>query len=153
MGRGGSTCCWNKSFLFQISIKACVLNGKNSWRHTSHFRLNSSAFNVLDIPHGAHIKTRQELGLKITLSTRNLTAPDSGHVSDNTAFEKNASTQRNFLGWVHTCNVTAYRNTVSWQCRRNSCTRNVSKVGYAVTLRTFLVCCRYLAVASKGWYG
>jgi len=30
------------------------------------------------------------------------------------------------LRWVHTCNVTAYRNTVSWQ-------HNVSKVGYAVT--------------------
>ena len=57
------------------------------------------------------------------------------------------------LGWVHTCNVTAYRNTVSWQCGRDSCPRNVSKVGYAVTLRACSVCCRYLAVASKGWYG
>jgi len=45
-------------------------------------------------------------------------------------------------------------NTVSWQCERDSCPRNVSKVGYAVTLRAFFsVCCRYLAVASKGWYG
>jgi hypothetical protein len=57
------------------------------------------------------------------------------------------------LGWIHTCNVTAYRNTVSWQCGRDSCPRNVSKVGYAVTLRACSVCCRYLAVASKGWYG
>jgi hypothetical protein len=57
------------------------------------------------------------------------------------------------LGWVHTCNTTAYRNTVSWQCGRDSWPRNVSKVGYAVTLRACSVCCRYLAVASKGWYG
>jgi hypothetical protein len=57
------------------------------------------------------------------------------------------------LGWVHTCNVTAYRNTVSWQCGRVSCPRNILKVGYAVTLRAFSVCCRYLVVASKGWYG
>jgi len=57
------------------------------------------------------------------------------------------------LGWVHTCNVTAYRNTVSWQCWRDSCPCNVSKVGNAVTLRACSVCCRYLAVASKGWYG
>jgi len=39
------------------------------------------------------------------------------------------------LGWVQTCNVTAYRNTVSWECGRDSWTRNVSKVGYAETLR------------------
>jgi len=58
----------------------------------------------------------------------------------------------NLLGWVHTCNVTAYRNTVSWHCGRNSWPRNVSKFGYAVTLRACSVCCRYLAVASKGWY-
>jgi len=57
------------------------------------------------------------------------------------------------LGWVHTCNVTAYRNNVSWQCGRNSWPRNVSKVGYAVTLRACSLCCRYLAVASKGWCG
>ena len=57
------------------------------------------------------------------------------------------------LGWAHACNVTAYRNTVSWQCGRDSRPRNVSKVGYAVTLRACSVCCRYLAVASKGWYG
>jgi len=57
------------------------------------------------------------------------------------------------LGWIHTCNVTAYSNTVSWQCGRDSCPRNLSKVGYSVTLRAFSVCCRYLAVASKGWYG
>ena len=56
-------------------------------------------------------------------------------------------------GWVHTCNVTVYRNTVSWQCGRDSWRRNVSKIGYAVTLRACSVCCRYLAVASKGWYG
>jgi hypothetical protein len=55
--------------------------------------------------------------------------------------------------WVHTCNVTAYRNTVLWQCGRDTCPRNVSKVGYPVNLRAFSVCCRYLAVASKGWYG
>jgi len=24
------------------------------------------------------------------------------------------------LRWVHTCKVTAYRNTVSWQCGRDS---------------------------------
>ena len=57
------------------------------------------------------------------------------------------------LGWVNTCNVTAYRNIVYWQCGRDSCPRNVSKVGYAVTLRACSVCCRYVAVASKGWYG
>jgi hypothetical protein len=57
------------------------------------------------------------------------------------------------LGWVHTCNVTAYRNTGSWQCGRDSSPRNVLKVGYEVTLRAFSVCCRYLAVASKGSYG
>jgi hypothetical protein len=50
------------------------------------------------------------------------------------------------LGWVHTCNV-----TVSWQCGRDSRPRNVSKVGYALTLRACPVCCQYLAVASKGW--
>jgi hypothetical protein len=60
---------------------------------------------------------------------------------------------RFLLGWVHTCNVTVYRNTVSWQYGRDSWPRNVSKVGYAVTLRACSVCCRYLAVASKGWYG
>jgi hypothetical protein len=57
------------------------------------------------------------------------------------------------LRWVHTCYVTAYRNTVSWQCGRDSWPRNVSKVGYAVTLWACTLCCRYLAVASKGWYG
>ena len=46
------------------------------------------------------------------------------------------------LGWVHTCNVTAYRNTLLWQCGRDSWPRNVSKVGYAVTLRACSVCCR-----------
>jgi hypothetical protein len=53
----------------------------------------------------------------------------------------------------HTCNVTTYRNTVSWQCGRDSWPRYVSKVGYAVTLLACSVGCRYLAVASKGWYG
>ena len=43
------------------------------------------------------------------------------------------------LGWVHTCNVTAYHNIVSWQCGRDSWPRNVSKVGYEVTLRAFSV--------------
>jgi hypothetical protein len=57
------------------------------------------------------------------------------------------------LSWVHTCNVTTYRNTVSWQCGRDSWPRYVSKVGYAVTLRACSVRCRYLSVASKGWYG
>ena len=57
------------------------------------------------------------------------------------------------LGWLHTCNVTAYRNTVSWQCGRDSWPRNVSKVGYAVRLRAYLLCYRYLAVVSNGWYG
>jgi hypothetical protein len=57
------------------------------------------------------------------------------------------------LGWVHTCNITAYRNAISWQCGRDSRPRNISKVGYAVTLRACSVCCRYLAVASKGLYG
>jgi hypothetical protein len=56
------------------------------------------------------------------------------------------------LGLVHTCNVTVYRNTVSLQCGRDSWLRNVSKVGYAVTLRACSVCCRYLAFTSKGWY-
>jgi hypothetical protein len=55
------------------------------------------------------------------------------------------------LKWVHPCNVTAYRNTVSWQCGRDSWPRKVSKVGYAVTLRACSVFCRYLAFASNGW--
>ena len=57
------------------------------------------------------------------------------------------------LGWVNTCNVTTYRNAVSWQCGRDSWPRNVSKVGYAVTLRACSVDCRYLVVAWKEWYG
>jgi hypothetical protein len=57
------------------------------------------------------------------------------------------------LSWVQTCNVTAYRNTVSLHCGRDSWPRNLSKVGYAVTLRACSVRCPYLAVASKGWYG
>jgi hypothetical protein len=57
------------------------------------------------------------------------------------------------LRWVHTCNVIAYRNTVSWRCGRDLWPRHVSKVGYAVTLRACSLCCRYLAVASNGWYG
>jgi hypothetical protein len=63
------------------------------------------------------------------------------------------TTQSYPLRWVHTCNDTAYRNTVSWQCGRDSWPRNISKVSYAVTLRAFSVCCRYLTVASKWWYG
>jgi hypothetical protein len=51
------------------------------------------------------------------------------------------------------CNVTVYRNTVSWQCVQYSWPHNVSKVGYAVTLWACLVHGRYLAFASKGWYG
>jgi hypothetical protein len=61
--------------------------------------------------------------------------------------------KRDVLRWVHTCDVTAYRNTVLWQRGRDSCPRNLSKVGYAVTLRACSVCCQYLAVASKEWYG
>jgi hypothetical protein len=57
------------------------------------------------------------------------------------------------LRWVHTCNVTAYRNTVSWRYGRDSWPRYVSKVGYAVTLQACSLRCRYLAVASKEWYG
>jgi hypothetical protein len=60
-----------------------------------------------------------------------------------------ASGRRPTLGWVHTCNVTAYRNTVSWRCGRNSGPRKVSKVGYAVPLRACSVCCRYLVVAIR----
>jgi hypothetical protein len=56
-------------------------------------------------------------------------------------------------GWVHTCNVTVYRNTVSWQCGRDSLPHNVSKAGYALMLRACSVRCRYLTIASKGWYG
>ena len=44
-------------------------------------------------------------------------------------------------------NVTPYRDSVDGTCD------HVSKVGYAVTLRACSMCCRYLAVASKGWYG
>jgi hypothetical protein len=49
--------------------------------------------------------------------------------------------------WVNTCNVTSYRDSVdgTWP-------RNVSKVGYVVTLGACSVCCRYLAIVSKGWY-
>jgi hypothetical protein len=57
------------------------------------------------------------------------------------------------LRWVHTCTVTAYRHTVSWECGWDLWPCNVSKVGYAGTLRVCSVCCRYLAVASKGWCG
>ena len=41
--------------------------------------------------------------------------------------------------------VTPYRDS-----GRDSWPRNVSNVGYTVTLRACSVCCRYLAVASKG---
>ena len=57
------------------------------------------------------------------------------------------------LSWVHICNVTAYRNAESWRCGRDSWPRNVTKVGYAVTLRACSACCWYLVVASKGWCG
>jgi len=59
------------------------------------------------------------------------------------------ATRLSSLGCVHTCNVPAYRNTVS--CGRDSWPRNVSKVGYVVTLRACSVRCRYSNVASKGW--
>ena len=45
------------------------------------------------------------------------------------------------------CNVTPYRNTVSWQCGRDSLLLNVSKVGYAVTFGALSV----FGFASKGW--
>jgi len=64
-----------------------------------------------------------------------------------------SSDRGHLLRSVHTCNVTVYRNTGSWQCGRDSWPRNVLKVGYAVTLRACSVCCRYLAFASKEWYG
>jgi hypothetical protein len=51
------------------------------------------------------------------------------------------------------CNVTVYRNTVLWQCGRDSWPRHVSKVRYAVTLQACSVCCWNLTFASKGWYG
>jgi len=35
-------------------------------------------------------------------------------------FPMNHSASYVLLGWVHTCNVTAYRKTVSWQCGRDS---------------------------------
>jgi hypothetical protein len=57
------------------------------------------------------------------------------------------------LRWVRTCNDTVYYNTISRQCGRDLCPRNVSKAGYAVTLRVCSVRCRYLVVATKGWYG
>jgi len=38
------------------------------------------------------------------------------------------------------------------ECGRDSWPRNVSKVGYAVTLQACSVGCRYLAIASKVWY-
>jgi len=46
------------------------------------------------------------------------------------------------------CNVTPYR-----KCGQDLRPRDISKVGYTVTLQAFSVCCRYLAVTSKGWYG
>ena len=56
----------------------------------------------------------------------------------------------------HRCKVKIgthlYRYTVSWQCGRDLWPRNVSIIGYAVTLLACSVCCRYLAVAPKGWY-
>jgi len=42
--------------------------------------------------------------------------------------------------------VTPYRDSVDGTLARVT----HQKVGYAVTLRAFSVCCRYLAVASKG---
>jgi len=59
-------------------------------------------------------------------------------------------TQSEPLIWAHAFNVTAYRNTVSWQCGPDSWPRNLSKVGYAVTLLACSVRCLYMAVASKG---
>jgi hypothetical protein len=50
--------------------------------------------------------------------------------------------QTRALSLVHTCYVTTYRNTVSWQCGRDSWPRNASKFGYAVTLRACSVRCR-----------
>jgi hypothetical protein len=56
------------------------------------------------------------------------------------------------LRCVHICDVNANRNTVSWQCGRDSLPHNVSKFDYAVTLRACSVRCRYLVVASMGLY-
>jgi hypothetical protein len=50
------------------------------------------------------------------------------------------------------CNVTDYRNTVSWQCGWDLWPCNISKVGYTVTLWACSLHCQYLAVTSKGWY-
>jgi hypothetical protein len=63
------------------------------------------------------------------------------------------SVRKPIVRWVHACNVTAYRITISLECGRDSWPRNVSKVGYAVTLRACSVRRRYLTVASKAWYG
>jgi hypothetical protein len=63
------------------------------------------------------------------------------------------NTQITLLRWEHTCNVTAYRNTVSWQCGRDSWACNISKVGYAVTIRACSMRYRNLAITSKGLYG
>jgi hypothetical protein len=49
--------------------------------------------------------------------------------------------------------VTTHSNTVSWQCGHDPWPHNASKVGHAVKLRACSACCRYLAIASKGWYG
>jgi hypothetical protein len=57
------------------------------------------------------------------------------------------------LRLVHTCNVTASRNTIAWQCGWDSSPHNISKVGYAIMLQACSVRCRYLAIVSKGWYG
>jgi hypothetical protein len=50
---------------------------------------------------------------------------------------------------THTCNVTALRNTVSWQCGRDLCPRNVSKVGYGVTIFWYVTRSRVSSTLSR----
>jgi hypothetical protein len=66
---------------------------------------------------------------------------------------QNADSSRAVERCVHICNVTAFRNAVSWHCSRDLWPRNVLDVGYAITLRACSLRRRYLAVVSKGWCG
>jgi hypothetical protein len=86
------------------------------------------------------------------INSQNIQVPNiSLHKKQNAVFRKMLQA-RPFLRWVHTCNVTAYRNTVLWQCGWDSSPRNIPKSGYAVTLRACSMRCRYLAITSQGWY-
>jgi hypothetical protein len=58
--------------------------------------------------------------------------------SDAVSKSKQVVSKSRLIKVVHTCNVTAFRFTVSWQCGRGSWPRNLSKVGYGVTLRACL---------------